>query len=484
MYLLLVDNNDISSREIKILLDKFKVSCDIINSSSSKALIDLAEKLMPDIVIVDFNLFSDDPSDIVRKLRQSSPHAYILAFVDQEHYHKLYQAVEEGVNDYLVKPLQREDVMLRIKMGLQGRKLFTEKADLHEQQPENEEIKYGSLEDDNTVITEEEVEEEKDYDNIRLISNTQYSMSKDKSREEPIEGETAMYESLAAKARLIAAENPEQAVELYQRAIDLYSREYLAESIDAEKTTTIRSDHHEFFIRCVYELADLLNVQHAYDKVIALCDMALAIDYFEEGLHIRLIEALIAEGMIARARSHYDEATSAFYREMGVKPSIEMKKLFEQGGLDAGGVEFDLSTIQNGLKSNNLSNGALYCDLEQFRYSYKLEQLRCERNGQSVLLCMVMLITRDYSKPPDYMLQEVMHNLKDVIIRSLRKGDLVTRWNNGQFLLMLPGLNREQASGVMDRIEQTFLGQYSLKGLQMQKKVETLFPLEGDAHFN
>lgn len=118
MYLLLVENNYISSREIKSLLVKNDIECEVINCSSSKALLDIAEKISPDIVIIDFDFYIDDSAEIVNKLRQYSPEAYILAFVDPDHLGKLNQAIEMGIDNYMVKPLQRVDVMLRIRMGL------------------------------------------------------------------------------------------------------------------------------------------------------------------------------------------------------------------------------------------------------------------------------------------------------------------------------------------------------------------------------
>lgn len=119
MYLLLVDNNFVSSREIKKLLDENNIACEVVNCSSSEALIDISEKLTPDIVIIDFDFYIDDSAEIVRRLRRINSNAYILAFIDPDHYEKLRLAIEEGIDDYLVKPLQREDIMLRIKMGLQ-----------------------------------------------------------------------------------------------------------------------------------------------------------------------------------------------------------------------------------------------------------------------------------------------------------------------------------------------------------------------------
>jgi signal peptidase I len=170
MYLLLVDNNFVSSREIKSLLDKSNIDCEVINCSSSEALIDIAEKLAPDIVIIDFDFYIDDSDAIVRRLRQINKDAYILAFIDADHYENLRLAIDEGVDDYLVKPLQREDIMLRIKMGLQRksmqvtnqaadteqvarkseketRKLFLEIADAFGRQDEDQETVQAKDED-------------------------------------------------------------------------------------------------------------------------------------------------------------------------------------------------------------------------------------------------------------------------------------------------------------------------------------------------
>jgi DNA-binding response OmpR family regulator len=466
LYLLLVDNSYISPRDIKILLDKNRISCDVVTCSSSKVLLDLSEKLKPDIVIIDFDFFSDDPIDIVNKLRHTCPPAYILAFVERDHYDYLYEAVEEGVNDYLVKPLQHEDVMLRIKMGLQRAKPVKDALAVKDSPDVFSNIKYFSRPTDAASEGQE---------GPGLLNTHETFSGNPVSVSVADEEATDQFENLAAQAEQAAEENPREAVRLFYSAIDLYREKHLhAAPVGV----------HELFVKCVFDLSDILKEMQSHDHVIRLCEMALVIDYFEEGIHTRLIEAMLAKGMTARARAHYDKATSTFYHEMGIKPSMEMRKLYEQIGLESGNPELNLSKIQDGLKSKDLTNGALFCDTEQFRYSYKLEQLRCERSGQSVLLCMFTLISDDYTRPPDLLLQEVMQNLQNVIMSLLRKGDLFTRWNEAQFLLLLPGLNREQAGTVMTRIEQSFLRQYSLKGLQMQKKVETLLPLEGDSHFN
>lgn len=500
-----MDNKDISPRNIKILLDKNKISCEVVTSSSSEALLNLSEKIKPEIVIIDFDFFNIDPVGTVTKVRRSCPQAHIIAFSDPRQRQNLSRAIEEGLNDYLIKPLQPEDLMLRIKMAAQtlAKTSIIEGRQEIGLAEEDKDFSTG-LENEATEDQEpikESPEEEHEYGNIRYFTkssdskpvsgnmsalNVQTETVRDNTVIDPgfAEEEADEFEDMVMQAKMLSAENPDEAIKLYYGAIDFYQQEYCTASAADRQNLPWSAYHREIFVSAVIDLTDLLKDRKAYDQIIKLCEKAIEVEYFEEGIHIRLIEAMLDEGMIARARAHYDEVTSAFSREMGVKPSAEMRKLYEQGGLETGSYEIDLLTIQNDLKSSGLADGALFCDVDQFRYSYKLEQLRCERNGLSVFLCMLALIDDDYSIPPEQLLEETAENLKNVILRSLRKGDLVTSWNDGQFLLLLPGLNREEAARVMDRIENAFTRSYSLQGLKIQKKVESLFPLEGDSHFN
>ena len=505
MYLLLVENNYISSRDIKVLFDANNIGCEVVNTSSSKSLIDLAQKLTPEFVIVDFDFFTDDPVSIIKELHQLTPHAYIIAFADPDFYQNLDQAIEAGVNDYLIKPLQREDVLLRIKMGLHHLKTVATEADQHQIAYQRSENKVRAIMGDRADFGSVPASIPETYINPGKVSFIGEAREKaaarvidsdlaDQSRafqdkkllaestdsSDPID----RFESLITDATAIAGERPDDSIKIFKEALELYQAEYLQDFPSFEKRSFSGSSQHEFYIGAVLDLADLLSKNNEEDQVIKLCEEAMQIDYFEEGIHIRLIEALLAKGEVTRALAHYDEAASAFYKEMGLTPSEEMKKVYEKIQKESDNPEIDLNIIQAGLNGKDLPEGALYCDADQFRFFYKLEQLRGERSGQSVLLCMLVPINKDYSKPPDYLLQEVMQNLKSVIMQTLRKGDLFTNWHEGQFLLLLPGLNREQAAEVLDRIERAYSRKHSLQGLILQKKIETIFPLEGDSHFN
>jgi len=291
------------------------------------------------------------------------------------------------------------------------------------------------------------------------------------------------FEKLVSEAEAIPDQDQKAAISLYRQAVTLYKGEYLPELSYSEWLEPLRTYYHELYLSAVLKLLDLLKENRDYTGIIKVCEQAIRVDYYEEKIHLKLIEALLADNQISRARAHYNEVTSAFYRELGIKPSEHMKNLYRLTGVESGDFELDLHTIQEGLKGKEAVNGAYRCDPELFRYFYNLERLRTERSGQSILLGLFTLTTPDVSIPEKVILKEVISNLEEVTVSSLRKGDLVTRWNEAQILIMLPGLNREQSDLVIGRIEKNFHAGHSLKGLTLHKKVESLLPIEGDAHF-
>jgi len=136
LYLILVDNNFISSRGIKALLDKNEINCEVVNCSSREALLDISRKLSADIIIIDFDIFAGDAAETIVILRRHSPKAYILGLINNEQYEKLQHAIKLGIDDYMVKPLQINELILRVKIGIRRKEKRIEKhaADVRKEQ--------------------------------------------------------------------------------------------------------------------------------------------------------------------------------------------------------------------------------------------------------------------------------------------------------------------------------------------------------------
>ncbi len=127
MYLFLVDYNFISSEQLQKMIGQILPGADIVNCFSTDTLLKVTEKLLPDIIIIDYDLVGEDQAGLIESLREKSRGAHILALIDPDYYEKLYSAIEIGaVDDYLVKPIRKEDFMARIYIATRRKGLAVE----------------------------------------------------------------------------------------------------------------------------------------------------------------------------------------------------------------------------------------------------------------------------------------------------------------------------------------------------------------------
>jgi len=73
----------------------------------------------------------------------------------------------------------------------------------------------------------------------------------------------------------------------------------------------------------------------------------------------------------------------------------------------------------------------------------------------SVFLALVTIMD-DTQQIDSSVVKKGMDELESFLVKSLRKGDVITRWSNNQYLLMLPGMADELGEKVMERIKNGF----------------------------
>ena len=67
-----------------------------------------------------------------------------------------------------------------------------------------------------------------------------------------------------------------------------------------------------------------------------------------------------------------------------------------------------------------------------------------------------------------------MEQLQDVLVRSLRRGDVVSKFSGAQFVVMLPAANFEDSNMVMDRVVNAFYQQHRRNFLKLTVRVREL----------
>lgn len=286
------------------------------------------------------------------------------------------------------------------------------------------------------------------------------------------------FEKLNKKAQEAARADIDEAIGHYKSALNLYRGEYLSESTYSDWIIPVRNYYRRLYLQCILQLTDLLRKKNNYYSIIEICEKALLLEPFEEEIHIRFLEALIKEGRTKQASSHYQYVTSSFYREMGIKPSPALRNIYRMIKAEKGGLELDLGTIQEKLKSSEEAKGPFFCDAELFRYLYNLERRRSVRKGQSSYLFLLTPSQRDYRALSPEEQKKIMTGLQDILASKLRIGDICCWWNESQFVILLSGITLEQSEKVIERIKAAFYIEGSVKKTEGQAHMLNPFLLE------
>lgn len=90
-----------------------------------------------------------------------------------------------------------------------------------------------------------------------------------------------------------------------------------------------------------------------------------------------------------------------------------------------------------------------------------------ERGGQSVYLMLCTLVDgKGNPMKEGRRLEELSKRLREAIVCSVRHGDIINQYGNGQFLVLLINTTRENCSIVERRINQRFMAEGQRTGVQ------------------
>ena len=173
---------------------------------------------------------------------------------------------------------------------------------------------------------------------------------------------------------------------------------------------------------------------------------------------------------------HYTRTVDMFYNEFAITPSAHLKELYNIIRDTKHGITTDLTVIQEILKEDSRINGAFYCEYAVFRDIYQLESRAIERTGDSIFLCLLTLSDLNGKILKQSILTKAMDELNTAICRSLRRGDVYSRYSVSQFMLLLPTSTYENGEMVLKRISQNFRKKYTRKDLMLTYSLQAVVP--------
>jgi DNA-binding SARP family transcriptional activator len=269
----------------------------------------------------------------------------------------------------------------------------------------------------------------------------------------------------------------EQKLDLYRQIAYLYKGDFLPKLSEMIWVVTNSAHYHALYLNAVQKFSDMLVERELWSELNDLCAKALEIDPFDERLHSLLIVSLLRQGNSAAALGHYETATDFLYRNLGVRPSENLRNLYveimsQNRIYDA---DTDMDALLDNLRDAANEPGAFICDPGFFKLAYRLEARRAARNGSSVHIALLTVTAPDNSAPPLRLLNASMTQLLEAIKAGLRKGDVASRYSGAQYVLMLPTANYEDGQLVVNRILRIFAKQHPRNRMKILPR---LFQLE------
>lgn len=265
-----------------------------------------------------------------------------------------------------------------------------------------------------------------------------------------------MMESLIKKNQI--SKDKEETMDTCKKIIELYKGEYLGELGNDNWVVPIRSRYSRLFISSLTKYLQLLSEISMDNQIISICEHAMGHIPYEELIHIYYIQSLANLGQIRCALNHYTYYTSKIYNELGAKPSNKLVATYKSIKIIENQISSNivLGTLDNELKDCDDHSGALICDNFYFKFLYNFKYRTIERNKENVFVGIITIDKVGYGQLSQEDTKYSMLNLLDITYHSLRKGDVITQWNQNQILLLLLGLEEENLFQLIERLKTKF----------------------------
>lgn len=218
-----------------------------------------------------------------------------------------------------------------------------------------------------------------------------------------------------------------------------------------------RERYHTMFWKLIEYMAELLRKKKAYIQLEKLGRHVSKAAPYEEG-ELLVIEALTGMGRTEQIEILYVE-TMEKYRQVYMEEELCKLKDFRRKIEEQLDHPYDiLDNIQENMTEQLEKVQEPYqCNWMVFREIYHMVARMIERSGQQVQLMLCTLT--DMEEHPirsDECAEVLSRYIWESICRSIRAGDVVTRYGKGQYLVLLINTKAEDCQEIQKRIDAQF----------------------------
>lgn len=272
----------------------------------------------------------------------------------------------------------------------------------------------------------------------------------------PVAEDAERFRNLCRKAE--EETDSAEKLRLYLEACHCYTGDFLANQTAMPWVAQESKKYREMFCSCVEKAVALLREEGDYRQMKELGIYAAQINPMSDWETVAM-EALMSMGQYEEARKLYDDTVEMYFQEQGLRPSGRLMKLFNELG-DRMDRRYDtMDNIQRSLEENASDmDGGYICAYPVFQGIYRMMVRMMERGGQSVYLMLCRVVdSKGNPMKEGSVLEELSRRLEETIRISVRRGDVISRYGKGQYLVLLVNTTRENCGIVQKRINWNFL---------------------------
>ena len=122
----------------------------------------------------------------------------------------------------------------------------------------------------------------------------------------------------------------ESRLALYRQAEQLYRGDFLPKLEGSLWVIPYSVEYHNLYLQMIKDYAALLEKKELFEEMTTVCTRASHLDSLDEQLYILIVRSLLRQGNDTAALAHYESATDLLYRNLGVRPSRELRELYSE----------------------------------------------------------------------------------------------------------------------------------------------------------
>ena len=403
----------------EVLKDKYEIS----KAKSGKQALEMIEERRPDLVLMDISMPDMDGYEVVEKIRENAdwadiPVVFLTADADSESEMKAFKL---GAMDFIRKPfdpnilITRMDRILQIEETRRELKLNARRdvlTDLWNRQYLEECVnKEGEKPKGSGALVLI------DMDNFKAINDSYGHIAGDRILEQFAE----VLRNFASEGDVVSRLGGDEFGVFFKGLTD-------TEELDRRITG---------IIKCVEE--KLSELEGGDNSVSASAGVALMP---EDGVDFLTL---------------YNKADKAlYYVKQNGKRNFHLFQEKEAYSFcnqkESNSSVLDIAQLKRIIEEKAQLSGAYQVEYDGFRRIYQFVSRCIERNGQEVQIVLFTIVHSNIINMEMAEMQEAMIRLETAIRTSLRKGDVATKYNNAQYIVILMDTSKENGQRVVARI--------------------------------